>query len=475
MDLHQIKLQLSSLPSGCLSTLRSELERQKARLECRSSLLRYIERLSPEAPPARHHRLLIEKLEAVERGEIKRLMVFMPPGSAKSFYASVMFPGWYLGRNPARNVIAASYGQELADKFGRKVRGFVSGPEWADIFANGLSKESTSAGRWALQSGGEYYAVGLQGGITGFRADLGIIDDPVKSREEAESPTIRKKIKDAYKDDFWTRLKPGAAVIVIMTRWHPDDLAGWLLSEQESGGERWEVLSLPMLAEKNDPLGRAVDEPLWPEWFTSDMISEARRDSRKWSALYQQRPVPLEGGIFKAHWFKRYEAPKDEYDQVVQSWDTAYKPGQLNDPSCCTTWGVRKDGYDLLDVLCKRLEYPDLKSRVIEHAARWNAAAVLIEDKASGQSLLQDLRRETALPAIAINPKGDKVMRASAVSSLIEAGKVALPQHAAWLTDYEMEMLTFPNAPHDDRVDATSQFLEWIRAKGSAEYRIRRL
>jgi predicted phage terminase large subunit-like protein len=456
--------------------LRRELETQQDRHLCRASLLRFIERVSYEPPPARHHRLLIEKLEAVERGDIPRLMVFMPPGSAKSFYASVMFPAWFLGRNPLKNVIAASYAQELADKFGRKVRGIVSSADWRDIFGNGLSKESTAAGRWALESGGEYYAVGLQGGITGFRADLGIIDDPVKSREEAESATIREKVKAAYKDDFWTRLKPGAAVILIMTRWHGDDLGGFLQKEAEAGGERWDVLSLPMLAEVNDPLGRAEGEPLWPEWFTGEMIAEARRDSRKWSALYQQRPVPLEGGIFKGHWFARYQSPRDDYEQIVQSWDTAYKPGQLNDPSCCTTWGVRKDGYDLLDVLCRRLEYPDLKARVLEHAADWQPSAVLIEDKASGQSLLQDLRRETTLPLIAIQPKGDKLTRASAVSAMVEAGLIALPQHAAWLTDFEMELMSFPNAPHDDRVDSLSQFLEWIRGKRTAPgFRIRRL
>ena len=172
-----------------------------------------------------------------------------------------------------------------------------------------MSKESSAAGRWALNTGGEYYAVGLQGGITGFRADLGIIDDPMRGREDAESKTIREKIKAAYKDDFWTRLKPDAAVILIMTRWHSDDLGGYLQSEAKAGGEKWDVLSLPMLAEPGDALGRKEGEPLWPEWFTADMIAEARRDSRKWASLYQQRPAPAEGGIFKAHWFRTVRRP----------------------------------------------------------------------------------------------------------------------------------------------------------------------
>ncbi|MFO0906793.1 MAG: phage terminase large subunit [Isosphaeraceae bacterium] len=442
---------------------------RQEKLRHRDSLRSFIELINPGQPPARHHRLLIDRLEAVERGDIKRLMVFMPPGSAKSTYASVFFPAWFLGRNPQKNVIAASYAVELAEKFGRRVRGIVASDEWRGTFDNGLSKESASAGRWALESGGEYYAVGLRGGITGFRADLGIIDDPVKSREEAESPTIRDKTKDAYRQDFWTRLKPGAAVILIMTRWHGDDLGGYLLDEMNAGGEKWDVLSLPMLAESSDPLGRAEGEPLWPEWFTEDMLAEARRDSRMWASLYQQRPAPAEGGIFKAEWFRRYAAPQDHYAEIVQSWDTGIKVKELSDPSVCTTWGIRPDGYDLLHVAVGKLEYPDLKAKVVRQAADWKPTAILIEDKASGQQLIQDFRRETVLPVIGIMPKHDKIIRANGVSAMVEAGKVFFPQHAPWLTDFEMEMLQFPNAVHDDRVDSTTQFLEWQRLRASPD------
>ena len=217
-----------------------------------------------------------------------------------------------------------------------------------------------------------------------------------------------------------------------------------------------------------DEIGRQPGDALWPEAFPLDVLAKIKESigSRDWSALYQQRPTPMEGGVFKAGWFKRYAAPQDKYDQVVQSWDTAIKAGQLNDPSVCTTWGVRKDGYDLLNVLVRRLEYPDLKHRVVEQAAAWAPHAVLIEDKASGQQLLQDLRRETKLPVIAVNPVGDKVTRASGVSALVEAGRVSLPTQAAWLTDYETELLTFPERParrHDRQ--RPSQFLAWVRDK----------
>ena len=253
------------------------------------------------------------------------------------------------------------------------------------------------------------------------------------------------------------------------TRWHDDDVAGWLL--REHAHENWVVLNLPAIAEADDAIGRHPGEALWPDAFPLEALAKIKESigSRDWSALYQQRPTPAEGGIFKAEWFKRYEKPREEYSQVVQSWDTAFKPNQINDPSACTTWGVRQDGFDLLHVLARRMEYPDLKSLTIRHAADWGATAILIEDKASGQSLIQDLRRETQLPVVPISisaRSGDKTTRASAVSAMVEAGKVSLPRHAPWLTDYEVELTTFPNATHDDMTDSTTQFLNWIRTRG---------
>ena len=453
-----------------------------------SRLIAYAAYQWPGYKAARHHRLIARHLEAVERGEIPRLVISMPPRHGKSMLASEFFPAWYLGRNPSHYVIAATYSQDLADDFGRKVRDQIGDGSFQAVFPGcSLKGDSKSSKRFHVTQeqpedvfstdvDGAYFAAGIGGPLTGRGAHLLLIDDPVKNRQDAESPMIRKTNKDWYTSTAYTRLMPEGKIVVIQTRWHDDDLAGWLLKEHEHEG--WTVLSLPAIAETDsDVLGRKEGEALWDN-YPLEALERIKKSvgSRDWTALYQQRPAPAEGGIFKAHWFARYQSPQDDYEQIVQSWDTAYKPGQLNDPSCCTTWGVRKDGYDLLDVLCRRLEYPDLKARVLEHAADWQPSAVLIEDKASGQSLLQDLRRETALPLIAIQPKGDKLTRASAVSAMVEAGKVALPQHAAWLTDFEMELMSFPNAPHDDRVDSLSQFLEWIRGKQSAaEFRIRRL
>ncbi|HYH63354.1 MAG TPA: phage terminase large subunit [Urbifossiella sp.] len=450
-----------------------------------SRLIAYAAFQWPGYKPAPHHRLIARHLEAVERGDIARLMIFMPPRAGKSMLVSEFFPAWYLGRNPSHYLIAATYAQELADDFGRKVRNQIADPSFQTVFPGcTLKGDSQSAKRFHITQkseavstalDGAYFATGVGGPMSGRGSHLLLIDDAVKNREEAESQTIRQRNKDWYTSTAYTRLMPGGKIVVVMTRWHADDLAGWLLAEHPH--ENWTVLCLPAIAEVEDEIGRNPGDPLWPESFPLATLEKIRSSigSRDWSALYQQRPAPAEGGIFKAAWFKRYAAPQDKYDQVVQSWDTAVKAAQLNDPSVCTTWGVRPDGYDLLQVFVRRLEYPDLKRTVVSQAEAFGADAVLIEDKASGQQLLQDLKRSTALPLIGILPVQDKITRASGVSAVVEAGKVSLPTHAPWLTDYETEMLTFPNAPHDDQVDSTTQFLNWMKARTSAGPRIRSL
>jgi hypothetical protein len=257
---------LQSLPTPGQAAL-DVLRRRNAK-ESLTAFIDYISELEGGIQPARHHRLLIEKLEAVERGEIPRLMVFMPPGSAKSTYANRIFGAWYMGRNPGKLLITASHNDELAKWFGRRTRKIADSTEFKAVFDAGLDPSSAAADQWALTSGSEYFATSVGGSVTGRRADGAIIDDPVKGREEADSETIRRKTVEWYKSDLWTRLKPGAFVILIMTRWHELDLAGVLLADMAAGGEPWEVLSIPAVAEENDPLGRPPGEPLWPEWFT---------------------------------------------------------------------------------------------------------------------------------------------------------------------------------------------------------------
>lgn len=402
-----------------------------------------------------------------------------------SMLASEFFPSWYLGRNPSHYIISAAYNQELADDFGRKVRDQISSEAFRAVFPGcSLKGDSKSAKRFHITQDGDddlngaYFAAGIGGPLTGRGAHLLLIDDPIKNREEAESETQRKNIKDWYTSTAYTRLMPGGKIVIIQTRWHGDDLSGWLLREHQHEG--WTVLSLPAIAEPGDILGRVEGDPLWDAYPIASLakIKDAI-GTRDWAALYQQRPAPAEGGIFKAEWFRRYDAPRENYQRVIQSWDTAYKPGELNDPSACTTWGERADGFDLLHVYVQRIEYPDLKAKAIRHAADWGANAILIEDKASGQSLIQDLRRETQLPVIAItvaSNSGNKETRASAVSAMVEAGKVSLPKQAPWLGNYEMEMMLFPNSVNFDQVDSTTQFLNWARQQANPDrLNIRRL
>ena len=355
----------------------------------------------PEFERAPHHELIISKLEAIERGEIKRLMIFLPPRHGKSFITSSIFPAWFLGRHPEYHVIFATYGQELSDDFGRRVRNFIADRVHQEIFPNcRLSEDSTSVRRFNTTASGAYFAVGRGGPITGRGANLLLIDDPIKDREEANSETIRRALHEWYASVAYTRLMPGGAIIIIQTRWHEDDLAGWLL--REHANEKWDVLSLPAIAEQDESF-RKEGEPLWPEKFPLPDLENIRAltGGRVWASLYQQRPAAAEGVIFKRDWWQFFSPPLTvKLDQIVQSWDTAFKKGTENDFSVCTTWGVTSDGYYLLHVWRERVEFPELKRVLTSLAEEWKPNAILVEDRASGQSLIQELKLSTPLPLI---------------------------------------------------------------------------
>jgi hypothetical protein len=274
-----------------------------ARRNAAASVEAYIAYCELGFAPAEHHRLILRELEAVERGEVSRLMICCPPGAAKSTYASMVYPAWYLGRNPTHSIIAASHTQELAERFGRRIRNLFGSVEHRNVFCVRLAGDSGAAGRWETQRGGEYFAVGVGGAVAGRRCDLGIIDDPIRGREDADSDRVRARIWAWYTDDFKPRLKPGAAQVLITTRWHEDDLAGRLLERERDG---WKVLELPMEAMADDPLGREVGERLWPEWFTEEMVEQAKLDVRAWNALYQQQPASEQGDYFQLDWFSNH-------------------------------------------------------------------------------------------------------------------------------------------------------------------------
>lgn len=447
-----------------------------------------------ETGVAAHHRLILEATERAAARRYGRFMIFMPPGSAKSTYASVVAPTYFMGKHPGTKIILASYGSDLARKHGRRARQIVRSEQFASLFGCTISKDSSAANEWALTNGSEYLAAGLLAGLTGNRAHGALIDDPIKGREQADSPTIREKTWEAYTDDLQTRLIPGGWIGLIQTRWHENDLAGRLLPKGYAGesglikctdGNVWEVINLPAECERpDDPLGRKIGDMLWPEWFDRQHWAPFRLQSRTWAALFQQRPRPDEGGIFKEAWCRhnRYGAWPRQASTIVHSWDTAQKPNQINDPSAFTAWGSGPGlpGYYLREAWRKQVDYPTLKRQVLAFADRDRPAAILIEDKSSGQSLIQDLRNETSLPIVAIEPLGDKLFRANEVSAMVEAGLVHLPQagvrftdsrghqfDAPWLVDFEGEFFGFPLTTNDDQVDSVTQFLKWAR-EGSA-------
>ena len=421
----------------------------------------YATAIWPPFELAAHHRLIVNLLEAVERGEIRRSMIFMPPRHGKTLLGTQIFPAGYLGRHPDRSIITASYGQELADDFGRRVRNMVNDPMHRAIFPEcRLADDATSMRRFSTTAGGSYYAVGRGGALTGRGADLLILDDLLKNAEEARSEAVRRLLYEWYTSVARTRLQPDGAIVLISTRWHEDDLAGRLLGQ---GGEDWYVVSLPAIAEVNESFRRA-GEALWPEKFSLEALEQIRREigGAAFASLYQQRPAAAEGAVFKREWWRYYrETPP--FKRVVQSWDTAFKTGAENDFSACTTWGVADNGYYLLWFWRGKVEFPELKRRMKWLADEWKPVQILVEDKGSGQSLVQELKYESALPIIPIKVDSDKRTRAQVITGVIEAGKVFLPESAPWLNDYVDQLAAFPNGAHDDAVDSTTQALNYLR------------
>jgi predicted phage terminase large subunit-like protein len=391
-------------------------------------------------------------------------MIFLPPRHGKSLLGSIYFAAWYLGRHPDHQVIFVTYGQELSDDFGRRVRNLLMDPLYQAIFPDcRLSDNSMAAHRFTTTHGGAFFAVGRGGPITGRGANLLIVDDAIKDHEEASSPTVRKSLHDWFSSVALTRLMPGAAVVLIQTRWHQDDLAGKLLSS--NCGETWNVLSLPAIAECDESF-RRQGEALWPERFPLSELARIRAEvgEQVWASLYQQKPAAAEGVIFKREWWNTYKTPIEiQFVKVIQSWDTAFKTGAENDFSVCTTWGVSENGYFLLHLWRGKVEFPELKRVFTSLAEQWKPTEILVEDRASGQSLIQELKSSTRFPIISVKSDSDKRSRAQAITPMIEAGKVFLPENAPWVQVFLDETSSFPNGFHDDIVDSMSQALNHLR------------
>lgn len=433
------------------------------RRRARASLLEFTKYTNPVYIAAPHHELIASKLEAVERGEIKRLMITMPPRHGKSELASRRFPAWFIGRNADKQIIAASYNSDLANDFGREVRNIVHSPEFSALFKTTLAEDSKAANRWHTDKGGMYVAAGVGTAITGRGADILLIDDPFKDREEADSEIRRQRVWDWYTSTAYTRLMPGGAVVVINTRWHDDDLSGRLLLEQETG-DKWELLSLPAI----DPQG----QPLWPDWYPLERLEQIRSvlPARDWNALYQQNPIPDDGDYFKADWFGEYEElPPNLRMYGASDYAVTDGGGDFTEHGIAgvdasgnlyiADWWFGQTTSDAwIEKQC------DL---IIEHEPMvWLGEKGVIQ-KAVEPYLIRRMQERQAFCRMEwLASITDKPTRARPIQALASMGKVFLPKRAAWKAHVLSHLLRFPAGANDDAVDVLGLFgrgMEFIR------------
>jgi len=457
-----------------------ELERLKVtallemdRVErCRESFLSFVKHMWPIFISGKHHAVMADAFERVVNGDLKRLIINMPPRHTKSEFASYLLPAWFLGKFPEKKIIQTAHTAELAVGFGRKVRNLVSSDAYAKVFDVNLSSDSKAAGRWNTNKGGDYFAIGVGGAVTGKGADLLIIDDPHSEQEAKQSnPAIYDGVYEWYTSGPRQRLQPGGAIIIVMTRWSKKDLTGQILKTSEKDGVNdWEVIEFPAIM----PSGN----PLWPGFWKKEELEaiKAEISVAKWEAQYQQNPTSEEGAIVKRNMWKIWDEPAPpECEYIIQSWDTAFEKSNRADYSACTTWGVfyrvgergeSKPNIICLDAFKKRMEFPDLKSKAMELWKEWNPDSLIVEKKAAGAPLIYELRK-LGIPLSEYTPsKGhDKIARVNSISDLFASGIVWCPD-TRWADELMEELAAFPNGDHDDLVDSTSQALIRFRHGG---------
>lgn len=423
-----------------------------------------------------HHTRISEALKAVERGEIRNLLINMPPRYGKTEMAVINWIAQTIARNPRAKFIHLSYSAELALDNSAKARDLIKSDAFQSLWPVRIKSDSDSKAKWYTEQGGGVYATMAGGAVTGFGAGLTnaeddgtfggaiIIDDPMKA-DDARSEVIRTQINDRLNNTIKSRRNSrNTPIVIIMQRLHEDDMSGFVLAN--GMGEEFHHLNLKALQDDGTAL--------WPMKHTvEELRAMEAHDRYTFASQYQQNPVPAEGAVYKLAWFARHHRlpepePKGPRTMIVHSWDTAYKADQHNDPSCCTVWHVTPTLYYLAEVHHGRWEYPELRKKAFDLAEAQKPNAILIEDKASGQVLIQEFRRASSHPVVAIEPDRDKETRARTEASTAAAGRVSLPYEAPWLLSFENEITTFPYGKHDDMVDSTSQFLRYMRERGSS-------
>ena len=454
--------------------LLKELQSSNTRNDCVNSFMRFVTEMWAAFIHGKHHEIMAEAFEEVIHGDLKRLIINMPPRHTKSEFASYLLPAWFLGRYPDKKIIQTAHTAELAVGFGRKVRNLVASKEYQEIFPDvRLQADSKAAGRWNTNKGGEYFAIGVGGAVTGKGADLLVIDDPHSEQEGVSADiNIFNRTYEWYTSGPRQRLQPNGAIVVVMTRWHQRDLTGQVVdaSIKRGGADQWEVIELPALL----PSGN----PLWAEFWSLKELNalKAELPNSKWMAQYQQDPTSEEGALVKRDWWMVWEGREPpKCDFLIQSWDTAFMKNERADFSACTTWGVFYKENDegkfapnliLLDAYKERLEFPELKKRAMEKYLAYKPDAFIVEAKAAGMPLIFELR-QMGIPVQEYTPSrgNDKISRVNAVSDLFASGVVWTPQ-TPWAEEVIEEFAGFPNMEHDDLVDSTTQALLRFRQGG---------
>jgi predicted phage terminase large subunit-like protein len=449
------------------------LQEMKKKELAQERFLNFVQEVWPTFIGGAHHKRMAAAFERVARGEVKRLIINMPPRHTKSEFASYLLPAWFLGKFPHKKVIQTSHTAELAVGFGRKVRNLVDSEVYTRIFPGvALQTDSKAAGRWNTNKGGDYFAIGVGGAVTGKGADILIIDDPHSEQEAAlaqVNPEIYDKVYEWYTSGPRQRLQPGGAIIIVMTRWSLRDLTGQVIKASAArGGDEWEVIEFPAIL----PSGN----PLWPEFWSIDELEALHTElpNSKWMAQYQQQPTSDSSAIIKREWWKvwPHERPP-QCDYILQTWDTAFEKNSRADFSACTTWGIFYNDEDhgqaniiLLNSFKERMEWIELKETAFRHYQDWEPDSVLIEKKATGAPLIYEFRA-MGIPVQEYTPsKGnDKISRLNSVSDIIASGKVWVPE-TRWAEELVDEIASFPSGEHDDLVDATTLALMRFRAGG---------
>jgi|TARA_B100000929_G_scaffold282845_1_gene263251 predicted phage terminase large subunit-like protein len=440
---------------------------KKIQNQAKNDFLSFVKCVWPDFIEGSHHRHIAKKFNKLATGELKRLIVNMPPRHTKSEFASYLLPAWMVGRNPKLKIIQATHTGELAIRFGRKAKNLIDSQEYSKIFKTRLQEDSKAAGRWETAQGGEYFAAGVGGAITGRGADLLIIDDP-HSEQDAMSEGSLENAYEWYTSGPRQRLQPGATIVVVMTRWSTKDLTSMLLKAQkEVKGDQWEVVEFPALLDDGSPV--------WPEYWKKEELEKVKATlpTTKWNAQFMQKPTSEEGAIIKREWWRKWK--KDwipKLYHVIQSYDTAFMKKETADFSAITTWGVFYVNDDapahliLLDSVKGRWEFPDLRRRALQQYKYWSPETVIVESKASGLPLTYELR-QMDIPVVNFTPsKGnDKHTRVNSVAPLFESGMIWAPEQK-FAEEVIEECAAFPYGDHDDLVDTTTQAVMRFRQGG---------